>query len=334
MKTVKIKFVGYWKDFDPNTQFIYRILCKHYNVIICDDPDYIICSCFGEPYEYCKYPQVRIMVVGENYIPDFNLVDYAICPYPISFLDRCFFKPGCLDSFGHAISLEGKKREYDSEFLKSKQYFASFIASHESEHNIRGDFFKELCKYKRVESPGSYLNNMSDGLTVNWTNSSKTDFQLKCKFSLCFESTKHAGFVTEKITDAFFADTIPVYFGSDTVKDIFNPKAFINVSDFASFEDAVQFIKKVDENDELYLKIVSQPILNEEKYFSTLTDELEQFVLHIFEQPIVDAYRRSEVYFPKAHENYLLDVKRNAVTNISTAGLMRHVLRRIKNRIC
>ena len=98
MKTVKIKFVGYWKDFDPNTQLIYHILKKHYDVQICDDPDFVICTIAHPLYGYCSYPQVRILDCGENYTPDFNLVDYAISRYPIEFQDRHFYLPGCISA--------------------------------------------------------------------------------------------------------------------------------------------------------------------------------------------------------------------------------------------
>ena len=330
MKTIKIKFVGYWKDMKPESQMIYRILSEYYDVKICDEPDYIICSCFSPYYEYCKYPQVRIMAEGENFIPDFNFIDYVICPYPIHFQDRCFYKPGCFDSFGHALSLEKEKEKKDLSFINNKIFFANFIASHESEYGIRGDFFKKLSQYKRVESPGSYLKNTVD--SVVWTDNSKTDFQRKCKFTLCFESTKHEGFVTEKITDAFFADTIPIYYGSDTVKEIFNPKAFINISDFKSWDDAVEYIIKIDNDDKMYLDMINQPILNDGNYFTKLKKSLEECILNIFEQPIEKSYRRSRVYAPMAHEVFIKDCIDNNVKNYSIKKLLKAIFKKIKRK--
>lgn len=144
---------------------------------ISDDPDYVVCDFSGDnPYSYCGTPQVRIMYSSENLIPDFTLIDYAICPYPIEFLDRNFQLPVCVWPRNHWQALATKDRNYDREFLKKKEYFDNFISSHESEYNIRGDFFKKLCQYKRVESPGSYLNNMPNGETVHWLNDSKPDF--------------------------------------------------------------------------------------------------------------------------------------------------------------
>lgn len=308
-RSIKVKFVGFWSGFVPEKTRIYLDLSKYYQIVLSEDPDYIICSCFQPFYEYCRYPQVRIMDSGENYIPDFNLVDYAICRYPIQFLDRCFYRPGCIDFRGRFESLLERKRESTADVLREKTYFANFIAGHESENGIRGDFFKLLSAYKRVESPGTYLNNMQDGMTVNWKDSSKNDFQRKCKFTLCFESTKHAGFVTEKITDAFFSDTIPVYFGSEEVFTVFNREAFIYCPSRDAFEETVEKIVALDQDDEAYLRMLNQPVINADFDYKKHMDEYEAFLKHIFEQPLEQAYRRSKVYVPHDHEAYILEKK-------------------------
>ena len=308
-KSIKVKFVGFWNGFIPEKTRIYLDLSKYYEVILSEEPDYIICSCFQPFYEYCKYPQIRIMDCGENYIPDFNLVDYAICRYPIQFLDRCFYHPGCIDFRGRFISLLERNREFTRDFLLEKPYFANFIASHDSENNIRGDFFKRLSEYKRVESPGTFLYNMNDSMKVDWKDSSKTDFQRKCKFSLCFESTKHAGFVTEKITDAFYSDTVPVYFGSEEVFKIFNRDAFVFCPSRDAFEETVDKIIALDQDDEAYLQMLNQPIFNPDFDYEEHMADYEQFLKNIFEQPLERAYRRSRVYIPHEYELFLLENK-------------------------
>jgi hypothetical protein len=334
MKKIKVKFVGFWDCFDPSKHYFYQLMCKHYDVELSDAPDYIICSCFGAPYEYCKYPQVRIMICGENYLPDLNFIDYAITRYPIKLLDRCFYDFNCLEESDHTVQLTFKKRDYSKETLKSKKYFANFIASHESEHSIRGDFFKELCKYKRVESPGTYLNNMPNGEIVNFKNSSKCDFQRQTKFTLCFESTKHAGFTTEKIVDAFYSDTIPIYYGSDTITDIFNEKAFINVSSFDSFEDAIKRIIEIDQDDELYLSMLREPIFTRHNYVVQMYSDLENFICNIFNQPVESAYRRSRVYWPAKLEKYIVDRPSvmKAVEEVPIKILLKSIFKRIEKR--
>lgn len=307
MKTIKLNFSGINNNFDiENNTICHHLKRRGYDIQISDDPDYLICDVWASPpYAYCGKPQVRIMVSGENYIPDFNLIDYAISPYPITFGDRHFHRPACTAPAEHWYALSNKERTYSMDFLSTKKYFANFITSHESEFQMRGDFFKQLCKYKRVESPGSYLNNMPDGMTVNWTDNSKVDFQKKSKFTLCFESTLHYGFVTEKLMDAFYADTIPIYYGSSAAAEIFNKDAFINVADYETVDAAIAKIIELDQNDERYLQMLSQPILLDPNLPQKLDAALTDFICHIFEQPLEKAYRRSRVYIPREHDNYL-----------------------------
>lgn len=333
MKTVKINYAGVADDYNKEQNLIYDLLkINGYDVQIVDDPDYLICDFSGEnPYQYCGHPQVRIMYSGENFIPDFNLIDYAICPYPIQFGDRNFQLPACVWPRSHWQELMHKNRAgVTVDFVKNKQYFANFIAGHESEYNIRGDFFKKLCEYKRVESPGSYLNNMPNGEQVNWLNDSKSDFQRKCKFTLCFESTNHYGFVTEKIMDAFYADTIPVYYGSPTVTEIFNKDAFINVADYESFDAAIERIKELDQDDEKYLEMLRQPILVNPDYPRELEDALGKYVCHIFDQPLEQAYRRTRVYRPRDCDEYLARAVDS--DSLTMKNLILRILKKVKEK--
>ena len=319
-KTIKINFTGLSgrNSFDPNNNVILDMLKKHYNVVVCDNPDYVICGIIYEHGAFMlglydeyilSYPNIRIMIEGENFVPDYNLVDYSICQYPVRYLDRnCYFPCG-VEAFTSGQTqfreLQDKDRHYSDEILKTKEYFASFIASHDSEYNIRGDFFKALNQRKRVESVGSYLNNMPDGETVDWLDGSKIEFLKKCRFSLCFESTKHEGFITEKIVEAFYCDTIPVYYGSSNISDIFNPKAFIDISDYPSFDAAIEKILEIENNDGLYLEMLRQPIFNNPKYPEEKLSEVEQFLCHIFDQPLEEAYRRSKYLVSEYHEEFM-----------------------------
>lgn len=327
MKTIRIKFVGFGFEVKKENSIIIELLSKHFNVVLSDTPDYVFCSLFsnnqafskGLLHGYCRYPQVRIMIEGENYVPDFNLADYAISSYPINFLDRHFSIPFGVEAFyygsyKHFLELESGKRKFSKEDLKQKVYFANFLANHDSENNIRGDFFKKLSQYKRVESPGKLYHN--NDMVVSWRDDSKVDFQAKSKFTLCFESTKNEGFTTEKIIDAFYAGTIPVYYGSSTVKDIINPKAYIDVSDYKTMDEAIERIKQLDNDDELYMEMMREPIFINPLFQQKLMKSLEDFLVHIFEQSPEDAFRRSRLYTPKLHEDFLLTYEKKAFNDI------------------
>lgn len=72
--------------------------------------------------------------------------------------------------------------------------------------------------------------------------------------------------------------------------------------------------KYLDNDDQKYLEMLRQPILVNTDYPNQLAEDLERFVLNIFEQPLEQAYRRSRVYFPKHAETYLtasLEMHRN-----------------------
>lgn len=266
----------------------------------------------------------------ENVIPNYNFTDYSISSVPAYYVDRGFYLPYCLRS-QHFQALNTINRDYSFKDIENKPYFASFIASHESENSLRGDFFKELSKYKRVESVGSYLNNMEDGHTVDWTNDSKTDFQRKCKFNLCFESTKLDGFVTEKLVDAFFAESIPVYFGSDYAKKIFNPNAFIYCPDYKTMDKAIERIIELDNNNDEYLKMLSSPILIDPTYYENKLSELDQFVRAIFDQPLEKAFRRPRYLSPKYDEDFILSKMNNRkLTDYSMKELAKAMLLKIR----
>ena len=318
-RKVKIAFSGYGNDFfgfpfDDN--YLIDTLKEKYEVELCDinNADYVFCGIWGKPYEYCNVKQVRIMVQGENYIPDFNYIDYAISSYPLVLGDRNYFVPCGIESliiqkYDHFLRLHDKqlkKTSYDLQWLKKKEYFCNFLVGHDSEHQLRSRFYKELSKYKRIESAGTLYNNMPDNMFVNWRDESKIGFQKKCKFTICFESTKHDGFITEKIVDAFLADTIPIYYGSDIVNEIFNNDTFIRCNNIQSFDSVIHRIIELDNNDNDYLEIINKPILCDNELPKNIVEGFKAFLYHIFEQKPEDAYRRSMVYTPKEMNDYCL----------------------------
>ena len=73
------------------------------------------------------------------------------------------------------------------------------------------------------------------------------------KFIFCFENSITDGYITEKIFNAFFARTIPIYSGPKNKHQYFNKNAFIDVND-ANFINKVKYINN---NESLYFKIIN-----------------------------------------------------------------------------
>lgn len=67
---------------------------------------------------------------------------------------------------------------------------------------------------------------------------SKVSFLRKYKFSIAFENGSTDGYITEKVTNALEAGTVPIYFGSDGNLDPVVPdkRCLICVNDFDNLD--------------------------------------------------------------------------------------------------
>lgn len=290
MRTVRIWYTDFWRNFNPETFLFTRVLQKYYEVVFDqNNPDYIFCSHFGN--DYLNYNGIRILFMGEAKTPDFNLYDYALAFDYLQFGDRYLRYPLYLtdqENCERAI----KKHLYSDAYYLEKKKFCNFVVSNGAGANqIRNQYFDKLCEYKRVDSGGGYRNNLPDGKPVK----DKRAFQKEYRFSFAFENSAISGYTTEKIIDAWAAETIPIYWGDPNIEAEFNHKAFINCNHFHSMEELIEKVKEIDQNEKKYLEMMKQPILLENSPIYEMMKEtyLEDFLLHIFEQEKSAAVRRS-----------------------------------------
>jgi len=172
----------------------------------------------------------------------------------------------------------------------AKRKFCNFVASQDNIGSIarlRKDFTQKLMEYKHVDCPGKILNNMSGGIAprdaANWQDA-KVDFLGDYKFTIAFENQMVDGYWTEKITDAFFARSIPIYFGNPSIGELFNSEAFINGHEYGGdFEKIIERVKEIDGNDELYMKMLNANPIKPNAYFLTEQEELEKYLVNIVE---------------------------------------------------
>lgn len=315
LKTIKIKFVDYWNTFVPEEDIVVGLLRERYNVEFSDNPDYLFFGPFSDEnlkYENC----VRIFWTGENICPDFNMCDYAVGYDTLDFGDRYCRFPGYYkvnwDGKGNTkshVDLAAHKHEHcDSALLK--RAFCSFVYSHGNGAPIRDNLFEQLSQYKKVDSGGRYKNNI-----LNEPNgvADKLAFEGNHKFSIACENSSHRGYVTEKIIDAFAAHTVPIYWGADDVEMYFNKNGFINCNG-KSIDDIVSEVKRVDNDDELYMRMLSEPAFASDIYLQEKeVGNLRNFLYDIFDQELTNAYRRNREYWGKLYFE-----KRVVSTRIST----------------
>lgn len=294
-KKIKIKFVDFWDGFSTQQNDFVDALNKKYEVEFSDNPDYLFYSGFG--FEHLKYNCIRIFFTGECITPDFNECDYAIAFDRIVFGDRYLRLP--------LYNIFQYKREYNSllsrpNFTESdlveKKGFCSFVVSNCFADDVRVIFYDKLSQYKPVASGGRFRNNIGGAVK------DKKAFQNEYKFAIAFENTSYNGYCTEKLMEAFAAGTIPIYWGDPGVVADFNSNSFINAHDYKSFDEVVERVKQIDQDDELYLQIINEnPLLSEN------TDNgLEKFLFSIIEQDYHSAYRRPKSIPSKNNESFKL----------------------------
>ena len=265
--TIKIGFTDY---FNPVDEFFTDLLSQDFEIVRDDkNPDYLF-FCdenFGqrnlteESYQKCKK---RIFYTGENRRPWMYNAHHAIT---FDHLDGpLFFRLPLysLENWVNRKKLGWKDLRDFKRTMKAqdKSGFCSFVVRNGG-CTERNDIFHLLSSYKTVDSGGPLFNNVGGPINQAGFDShvSKTDFLKKRKFHIAYENGSYPGYVTEKILHGFLGESIPIYWGSPTIGLDFNTRAFINRHDFESTEAMIDYIKLVDNNDNLYNKIMSEPIL-------------------------------------------------------------------------
>lgn len=240
-----------------------------------------------------NYANTRIIIVtGEPYGMDHNFVHLIIdCKRDPNYLPKhvnWIYLPNYVMGFGERfhhpkeLLLPAQWDEKDVERLvQTKTKFCAYLYSNPIP--FREQFFDLLSKhYQSADALGACKSNKLRGETDrvfnDWMRETFYDTAIKkyepYKFAIAFENTLVNGYITEKLVNPVLARTIPIYYGApDIFSDgVFNPKAIIHVRDFPSFEACIEYIKKVDQDINLYKQYLREPLfLNNRlpKYFDS-----------------------------------------------------------------
>ena len=290
MQKIKITFDGFWKGFDPQNNFLTNALRRNFEVTVLPLGNYSVDAVFYSIYatEFLNYNCVRIYYTGENAVPDFNLCDYAIGFEQLALGDRFFRYPVSHADFHEDCVLMENKNKHLPEKPFNRKFCAMVVSNSVNADSFREDFFYRLSGYRMVDSGGKYLNNIGhpEGVT------DKKIFLRQYKFSLAFENVSHVGYCTEKLPQSFASGTIPIYWGDPNVTQYFNPKSFINLHDYGRVDDAISEIKRIDNDEHLYLSMLYEPaIIKPEFLCENLDREFEKWLVHIFVSDIANRLR-------------------------------------------
>ena len=71
----------------------------------------------------------------------------------------------------------------------------------------------------------------------------------KYKFILCYENSRYKNYITEKIFDVFFNNSVPIYYGAHNISNYIPSDTFIDRSKFSSNYELIEYIKKINEKE-------------------------------------------------------------------------------------
>lgn len=245
---VKINFTDFWQNFDYRDSFFWKFLSEKYDLEISEIPDVIFYGPFGQ--EHRKYNCIKIFHTGENIRPNFLECDFAFS-FDFTPEPKNYRFPLYAWYNEHEKLLRNRVEGFD---IRNKK-FCNFVYSNNKALE-RIDFFNKLSKYKKIDSGGKFLNNI--GFQVQ----NKSEFISNYKFTICFENESSPGYTSEKIYDAMLANSIPIYWGNPLIHTEFNPKSFINVHDFSSFDEVIKRVMELDSNDDFYFEMLNEPFFH------------------------------------------------------------------------
>jgi len=147
--------------------------------------------------------------------------------------------------------------------------FCAFVVSNPI-HTLRNEAFQKLNEYKRVNSGGALFNNIGGPLSLLYPGGgagdcSKHEFFTRHRFTLSFENSQSAGYITEKVLHAKMAGCVPLYWGDPDTDSDFAPNAIVNLSHLKDPAPLVDIVKRLEANPAICQTIASTPLLNEEK---------------------------------------------------------------------
>jgi len=153
---------------------------------------------------------------------------------------------------GRAITLEQMLSPRQANLAGRDKFCVAFIGK---AYPFRMHALTALSKIGKVDVFGGVARN-----TIMTKADSKFEISQKYKFIFCHENDLFPGYVTEKAPEAWATGAVPLYWGSDAAGYL-NEKALINLASFPTLEDYVDYIKLVNNDDNLWRSYAESPLL-------------------------------------------------------------------------
>ena len=284
---LKLAFCHFHPDFDESENYFIRMLAHRFDILHVspdDEPDVLIYSTYT-PSDYDHTAVNRAKIRKILYIDKPMDVDLTSCDYAFSYArivpDDYTGRHYRLPLW--ALHIDWSEQE-DSEHKvpyqrllvsridaidRNRDHFYAVLENHGAARSH--EFVEQLQQLYQRPTEG-YAQSIS--IPSNCTFRQGIDKLACCKFAIVFENSSRPGYCTEKLLQALLAGTVPIYYGDSQVAQDFNSHAFINGHDFTSFADAIDFIRKVDNDNVLYQRFLAEPIFLDKRWLEPYKPEL------------------------------------------------------------
>ena len=254
-------------------EYLIRRLYSDINIVYKNNNDcnFIICSHFERNNPYWNCEQKKYMYwSGESYVPKTNENEIKSI-YLLTFIvDKQNFLH--IPYFLYSPHLY-KQRKYIN---NKREYFLGYCSSNKVVE--REKIFNLFVNKKGIEichsygkCYGDYPETSKRKISNSWHGDNIIDKYSKYQFVIAMENICKDGYITEKIINAFYSGAIPIYWGCNSVNKYFNEKAFININNFNSFDDCVDYV--INLTDEDINKMRNEPIYTNDELVNLLNDD-------------------------------------------------------------
>ena len=142
--------------------------------------------------------------------------------------------------------------------------------------NNNNNILNKLKNIGKVDSIRDYNHRLNN--TTCYQNKKLISLFNEYKFIYCYENSFTNGYITEKIFNAFFSRSIPIYGGPIDTNIYFNKESYISVND----SDIYTYIEELNNNKDKYTDIINKTKINntQENDYIKYTNE---FIHNYFE---------------------------------------------------
>jgi hypothetical protein len=276
---MRVEFRDFWGGFEPRNNVFSNLFGQMGNIEVVDSGgDVCVFSCFGASHR--TFRGCKVFVTGENRRP--NFIDADFCIGFDHVVDDRYLRYPLWAWYGWTNQL---LHPYDENITEEQTDFCAFVVSN-PDNRIRNQIFKELSRHRHVHSAGRLFNNDSIGSDgpPGQQSSATVSYMRRFQFTIAAENSSFPGYTTEKLMQAFVAGSIPIYWGDPLVDYDFDPRSFVNFSDYGTVNGLVQAVLELAEDPVAMDRMRAIAPLSEQSWNRSGSRQLlEDFFERVFE---------------------------------------------------